>query len=233
MKRDRTAGSVLASVLLVAGCVGYPPGASGRFGSPAPVSASWAEPDVPAARSSPPDLPPPPSYSPPAPLDAYLPAAPSCRIGVGAGFMLSDGIGPGVDLVGTAWFSELVGLRVSLGYYTIDQEDGRESIVVAPLLIRAVFAAPPAPDQAFRKYWAFGIGKHFVDEDDHDDDYDPYYYPVSHPPETADGEPWLCLIEGGREYVLRDGSRLFTAIGLRLGDDSGGLAFRMGIEFGD
>jgi hypothetical protein len=169
------------------------------------------------------------------PLDAYLPAAPRCRIGVGAGFMLSDEIGPGVDLVGTAWFSELVGLRVSLGYYAIDQEDGRESIVVVPLLIRAVFAAPPEPDQAFRKYWGFGIGKHFVDEDDHDDYYDPYYpyyYPAPYHSEAADGEPWLCLIEGGREYVLRDGSRLFTSFGLRLGSERAGLAFRMGVEFG-
>jgi len=229
MERDRSAGLVLASVLLVAGCVGYPPGATGRFGSAARLCEGRQ------ARSSPADRPPPPlSYPPPAPLDAYLPAAPRCRIGVGAGFMLSDEIGPGVDLVGTVWFSELVGLRVSLGYYAIDQEGGRESVVVMPLLIRALFAAPPAPDQAFRKYWGFGISKHFVDEDDHNDDdyYDPYYYPVSYPPEADDAEPWLCLIEGGREYLLRDGSRLFTAIGLRLGDDSVGLAFRMGVEFG-
>ncbi|MHC4503519.1 MAG: hypothetical protein ACYTFI_09460 [Planctomycetota bacterium] len=227
MKRDRSAGLVLASVLLVAGCVGYPPGARGRLDPAASLC------DGRQARSSRSDPPPPPSYSPPPPLDAYLPAPPRCRIGLGAGFMLSDGIGPGADLVGTAWFSELVGLRVSLGYYTIDREDGRESVVVVPLLIRAIFAAPPAPDQAYRKYWGFGISKHFVDEDDHEDEYhDLYYYPVTCPPEPADGEPWLCLIECGREYVLRDGSRLFTAIGLRLGDESGGLAFRMGIEFG-
>ena len=165
------------------------------------------------------------SFSPPPPPPAgHRPSsaeAPQVSVGVNIGFMISEGIGPGADLSATIWMNEIFGLRFSAGYYSLDQGYDEEKITIMPLLARAVFATPLAAGRAYRSYWALGMGVHRVDRED---DYD-YYYNYD------DDSGTVYVIESGRHYVLEDGSRLFWLIGLYIGTETGGVAFKMGYEF--
>lgn len=207
MKRNRLTALLLSPALsLAAGCYGY-----GQYGGdPYRRSASY----------NPPPPPPPAVHRPPSA------EAPQVSMGVNIGFMISEGIGPGADLSVTVWTNEIFALRFSAGYYSLDQGYDEGTVTVMPLLVRAVFATPLAAGRAYRSYWALGMGVHSVD---YEDDYDYYYYYYD---DRSDEDGTVYFIEGGRDYVLEGGSRVFTLIGLYMGTDTGGLAFKMGYEFG-
>lgn len=143
-------------------------------------------------------------------------------MGVNVGFMISEGIGPGADLSVSVWMNEILGVRLSAGYYSLDTGYDDESITVMPLLVRAVFATPLAAGRAYRSYWALGMGVHCVEREDE------YYYYY----DDSDDGGTVYFIEGGRDYILDGGSRMFTVVGLYMGTETGGLAFKMGFEFG-
>ena len=92
--------------------------------------------------------------------------------GVNAGFIMSDGMGPGADLTFTYRLDDFVGIRFSVGRYALGYEY-REK--VTPILVRAVFATPMACSPSHRSF--VGIGAGLLFSEGGGSDYDCMYYP--------------------------------------------------------
>ncbi len=216
MTRNRSAVLLVPSLsLLAAGCLGYGP----YFGSPFPPAEAYGV----APPSTPADLYRIQSHAPPPPVSRGppSPAEPKVAMGVSVGFMMSEGIGPGADLVATIWLNEIVGVRLSGGYYSLDRgyDDGNTRVV--PLLVRAVFATPLGEGSSYRSQWGLGMGLFSVDRS-----YPYWGYGGRH------DEYLVYFVEAGREYLLQGNSRLFTQMGFYIGAETAALSFKMGFDFG-
>lgn len=153
---------------------------------------------------------------PPPPPAAEMPRL---NFGASAGFILSGGPVPGVDLEATIRLKEFFAVRVSYGVYWITDYYGYyypysgDRLTVNLLLAKAVFSTPKSVGPSYRTTCAIGAGT----------------FQAS----WGGGEAFVYLVEGGSEWILGNGSRLFCTTGLYLSDDYylfDGLAFKFGIE---
>ncbi|MHC4248329.1 MAG: hypothetical protein ACYS9X_04300 [Planctomycetota bacterium] len=220
-----------AALVLAAGCLpcgysyhpaqghhGPSPGARRTVGAPAGAEASRpGEREVAAAPA----------------VATAAEARPGGRLvaGLSGGFMISDGIGPGGDLVFTYRLDDFVGIRFSVGRYSLGDEYREES--VTPILVRAVFATPMACSSTHRSFVGIGAGLLFSEGGGSDHDY--MYYPPVYAPapiEDACSEETVYLLEWGRECVMEDSRRARVQVGLLLGDRAEGVSFSFGMDFG-
>ncbi len=140
--------------------------------------------------------------------------------GFNAGFMISEGIGPGADITYTYRMSDFVGIRFSVGQYELSDTDYKASLM--PVLVRAVFSTPLRWSKSHRTCVSLGGGFLIADESEG------YFFP---PTKTHSKDP-VYVIEYGREHVMDNSRTARMMAGIFINNHVGGLIFSFGMDFG-
>jgi len=139
--------------------------------------------------------------------------------GLNAGFMISDGVGPGAELTFTHRMDDFVGIRFSVGHYELSEWEYQANLT--PIMVRAVFSTPLRHSASHRS--CLGLGAGFVIADERDG-----YYPHI---QTHSSDP-VYIIEWGREHVMEDSRTTRIMAGFLINDRLGGLSLSFGMDFG-
>jgi len=140
--------------------------------------------------------------------------------GLNAGFMISEGVGPGAELTFTRRMDDFIGIRFSVGHYGLSDGDYETSLT--PILVRAVFSTPLRHSASHRS--CLGLGAGFVIADEIDGYYPPYI-------QTHSSDP-VYIVEWGREHVMEDSRTTRIMAGFLINDRLGGISLTFGMDFG-